>query len=174
MSSTCVCPFVHLYSDLLLLCWMGFIYFHQLTTIWASTRESLSSVFANNKSHRPACALVQSGQRLCYCIIQICFEQNFNFLASLCSWTDRFESRSLCQKPKDKLCYDEAYIWYGKIILKFWILSNNMLVIRAGIHKMCEGAQWLSGRVLDLRLRGHGFEPHWCHCVVFLNKTHWS
>ena len=36
------------------------------------------------------------------------------------------------------------------------------------------GAQWLSGRVRDSRLKGHGFEPHWRHCVVFLSKTHKS
>ena len=29
----------------------------------------------------------------------------------------------------------------------------------------------LSGRVLDLRQRGRGFEPHRCHCVVSLSKT---
>ena len=34
-----------------------------------------------------------------------------------------------------------------------------------------EGAQWLSGRVLDLRPRGHGFEPHRRHCVVSLRKN---
>ena len=34
------------------------------------------------------------------------------------------------------------------------------------------GAQWLSGRVPDLRLRGRGFKPHWRHCVVSLSKTH--
>ena len=28
------------------------------------------------------------------------------------------------------------------------------------------GGQWLSGRVLDWRPRGHGFEPHRHHCVV--------
>ena len=33
------------------------------------------------------------------------------------------------------------------------------------------GAQWLSGRVLDSRLRGLGFEPHQCHCVVSLSKN---
>ena len=33
------------------------------------------------------------------------------------------------------------------------------------------GAQWLSGRVLDSRPRGHGFEPHPRHCVVSLNKS---
>ena len=34
-----------------------------------------------------------------------------------------------------------------------------------------EGAQWLSGRVLDLRPRGPGFEPHRCHCLVSLSKN---
>ena len=32
------------------------------------------------------------------------------------------------------------------------------------------GAQWLSGRVLDSRTRGSGFEPHLCHCVVVLEQ----
>ena len=34
-----------------------------------------------------------------------------------------------------------------------------------------EGAQWLSGRVLDSRPRGSGFEPHRRHCVVSLSKN---
>ena len=34
-----------------------------------------------------------------------------------------------------------------------------------------EGAQWLSGRVLDSRSKGRGFEPHWRHCVVSLSKN---
>ena len=29
-------------------------------------------------------------------------------------------------------------------------------------------------RVLDSRPRGRGFEPHQCHCVVSLSKTHLS
>ena len=33
------------------------------------------------------------------------------------------------------------------------------------------GAQWLSGRVLDSRPRGSGFEPHWRHCVVSFSKN---
>ena len=33
------------------------------------------------------------------------------------------------------------------------------------------GAQWLSGRVLDSRLKGRGFKPHWRHCVVSLSKN---
>ena len=36
------------------------------------------------------------------------------------------------------------------------------------------GAQWLSGRVLDSRPKGRGFEPHRHHCVVSLSKTHLS
>ena len=32
------------------------------------------------------------------------------------------------------------------------------------------GAQWLSGRVLDSRQRGRGFEPHRRYCVVSLSK----
>ena len=31
--------------------------------------------------------------------------------------------------------------------------------------------QWLSGRVLDLRPKGHGFEPHRHHCVVSLSMN---
>ena len=33
-----------------------------------------------------------------------------------------------------------------------------------------QGAQWLSGRVLDSRPKGRGFEPHWRHCVVVLEQ----
>ena len=32
------------------------------------------------------------------------------------------------------------------------------------------GAQWLGGRVLDLRPRGPGFEPHQRHCIVVLEQ----
>ena len=34
-----------------------------------------------------------------------------------------------------------------------------------------EGAQWLSGRVLDSRQKGGGFKPHRRHCVVSLSKN---
>ena len=36
---------------------------------------------------------------------------------------------------------------------------------------MIEGAQWLSGRVLDSRPRSRGFEPHGLHCFVSLSKN---
>ena len=34
-----------------------------------------------------------------------------------------------------------------------------------------EGAQWLSGRVLDSRPRGRGFKPHRHHWVVSLSRN---
>ena len=34
-----------------------------------------------------------------------------------------------------------------------------------------QGAQWLSGRVLDSRPKGRRFEPHRRHCVVSLSKN---
>ena len=42
--------------------------------------------------------------------------------------------------------------------------------ITQGSYMNAQGAQWLSGRVLDSRPRGCGFEPHWRHCVVVLEQ----
>ena len=38
------------------------------------------------------------------------------------------------------------------------------------VNTLSEGAQWLSGIVLDSRLKGSGFEPHRRHCVVVLEQ----
>ena len=38
-----------------------------------------------------------------------------------------------------------------------------------GAQSLC-----LNGRVLDLRLMGRGFKPHWHHCFVSSSKTHLS
>ena len=38
-------------------------------------------------------------------------------------------------------------------------------------NKDQSGAQWLSGRVLDSKPRGRGFEPHRRHCDVSLSKN---
>ena len=53
-----------------------------------------------------------------------------------------------------------------------------MSLIRATSHSshllntpILEGAQWLSGRVLDSRPKGRRFEPHRRHCVVSLSKN---
>ena len=38
------------------------------------------------------------------------------------------------------------------------------------ISAIIKVAQWLSGRVLDSRPKGCGFEPHWRHWVVVLEQ----
>ena len=52
------------------------------------------------------------------------------------------------------------------------ILHNQYLLYKYTNNTL--GAQWLSGRVLDSRPKGRGFEPHRRHCVVSLSKTHLS
>ena len=37
------------------------------------------------------------------------------------------------------------------------------------MYRLAWGAQWFSGRVLDSRPRGRGFEPHRRHCVLSLS-----
>ena len=51
--------------------------------------------------------------------------------------------------------------WYFVVVV--WHLPH-------GATGLSEGAQWLSGRVLDSRPRGRGFEPHRRHCLVSLSK----
>ena len=48
-------------------------------------------------------------------------------------------------------------ICYNTIILETW-------------SEVKVGAQWLSGRVLDSRPKGRGFEPHRRHCVMVLEQ----
>ena len=47
---------------------------------------------------------------------------------------------------------------------------NTIAVIGPHFKQTVEGAQWLSGRVLDLRPKIHGFKPHRRHCVVVLEQ----
>ena len=47
--------------------------------------------------------------------------------------------------------------------------SRSLLTLYQIINKT-SGAQWLSGRVLDSRPKGLGFEPHRRHCVVVLEQ----
>ena len=43
-------------------------------------------------------------------------------------------------------------------------------IVRQYVHqRVLTGAQWPSGRVLDSRSRGCGFEPHRRHCVGYIN-----
>ena len=53
---------------------------------------------------------------------------------------------------------------------------DEMMCFPAGLHYLLTfqtrvlGAQWLSGRALDSRPKGRGFEPHRRHCVVVLEQ----
>ena len=47
---------------------------------------------------------------------------------------------------------------------------HSYIVTVSYMQKYYMGAQWLSGRVLDTRPRGRGFEPHQRHCVVVLEQ----
>ena len=55
--------------------------------------------------------------------------------------------------------YIEYFNNYDRIINYDRISTNEL-----------KGAQWLSGRVLDSRPKGRGFEPHRRHCVVVLEQ----
>ena len=87
---------------------------------WASTRENLSSGVCEQHRRRPACAFAQSDQRLCYSIFgkyhaYSCYRWNFNCLAILCSWGQRFQSR-LFGNAEDRFSCDEAQLEYYCVV----------------------------------------------------------
>ena len=49
-----------------------------------------------------------------------------------------------------------------------YLFHTTYISVDLAHHEM--GAQRLSGRVLDPRPRGRGFEPHRRHCVVVLEQ----
>ena len=52
-----------------------------------------------------------------------------------------------------------------KLMIQWYVTNFNR------VNAQSPGAgQWLSGRVLDSRPRGSGFEPHRRHCVVVLEQ----
>ena len=56
----------------------------------------------------------------------------------------------------------------------FWQVASVRNFRTFTIDTDLEGAQWISGRVLVLRPRGRGIEPHQYHNVVSLSKAHLS
>ena len=56
-------------------------------------------------------------------------------------------------------------VWYLIVSFPIYQIIKKYAFYRA-IYTKILGAQWLSGRVLDLRPRGCGFEPHWRHCLM--------
>ena len=53
---------------------------------------------------------------------------------------------------------------------EFQNLPKASIGMEKKIPENSRGAQWLSGRVLDSRPKGRGFEPHRRHCVVVLEQ----
>ena len=70
---------------------------------------------------------------------------------------------------------------FGEYLMKFWnrFLDDYFVPWTPSLNNFnlphyflnsLQGAQWLSGRVLDSRPKGRGFEPHRRHCVVVLEQ----
>ena len=57
------------------------------------------------------------------------------------------------------------------VIMVMMVMMMVIMIMTMMVMMMMKnGAQWLSGRVLDSRPGG----PHRHHCVMFLSKTHLS
>ena len=56
--------------------------------------------------------------------------------------------------------------------LFFPCLTSNGTVSHDFIRFEALEAQWFSGRVLGLKLRGCRFEPHWGHYIVYLSTLY--
>ena len=117
--------------------------------IWASTRENLSFGGCEQHRRRPACALGQSDQRLCYsCFIkyniEASYKRNFIFLASLCSWTGWLESH-LVGNREDRFCREEAHTIHVRIwgIEKYIACSLQILLAPCIMLKMPTSMPWL-------------------------------
>ena len=59
---------------------------------------------------------------------------------------------------------------YGAEGRKSQLFKDSKTYFKQPLKKKM-GVQWLSGRVLDSRPRGRGFEPHRRHCIVSLSKN---
>ena len=86
--------------------------------IWALTQENLSSGVCEQLRLRLACTFAQSDQHLCYLLfgkyhIKACYERNFNFVASPCSWAGLFESHFV-GSPEDR------FWWWGPYNRDIW------------------------------------------------------
>ena len=66
---------------------------------------------------------------------------------------------------KQKLLFIKETDSFGYIVVRTIYTSHIDL-----FTPQHEGAQWLSGRVLDSRPKGCRFEPHRRHCVVVLEQ----
>ena len=84
----------------------------------------------------------------------------------------------ICLKRTVKICVNEPqYMKHLNWLPFMYKVGRGTQYISVGrdvpiciVQSNREGAQWLSGRVLDSRPKGRGFEPHRRHCVVVLEQ----
>ena len=110
----------------------------------------------NQQRLRPACTYVQSDQSLCLSLeysmtVKLLIEQHLEFLSFTGSCTGSSESMSICH------------------MLEITCRCSNVFRILS-IYHLNKGAQWLSGRVLNSRPRGHEFEPQRRRCLLMVRK----
>ena len=69
-------------------------------------------------------------------VSRLAWSKNFNFLASLCSWADWFESHFV-RNPKGRFCHDEAhiYIWVSQIPFNNLHACYNFLLSVDNLYK---------------------------------------
>ena len=93
------------------------------------------------------------------------------FLPSLFSRKDWFET-SFVGNPEDRFSRVVACVACSTALGQIFQVQR-IIILKTNIMRrlFIEGAQWLSGRVLDLRPKGRGFEPHRRPCVVSLSKN---
>ena len=79
--------------------------------------DARKPVFMSFGQHRrrPACAYAQTDQHICYSLFRkdhicTCYKRIFNFLVSLCSWRDWFES-SLIENREDRFSGSVDNFW---------------------------------------------------------------
>ena len=106
-----------------------------------------------------------------YCIVRICGQSSPRLLGISSRYMNSpyFWSKYIWKAPflfglymNDPLFMSQALATHGHFNVPFFKYFFNKF------FNQFWGAQWLSGRVLDSRPRGRGFEPHRRH----LSKTH--
>ena len=80
----------------------------------------------------------------------------------------------LAAAPRESEFFSLRAVPFGKSLLPLnvTIFITHVRNCETGTTPMSSLGQWeLSGRVLDLRLKGSRFKPHWRHWVVSLSKN---
>ena len=81
---------------------------------------------------------------------------NAHILLNIFINLEKIDKFKTCPSPALKML-SACYICCSASQKRFFIEANNINPDQTG---SILGAQWLSGRVLDSRLRGGGFEPY--------------